>query len=186
VHLPEQDEQEAAKREAAILRQKAEKLLAQADDLSMILSSGGDEKSAILRDRARRANNEAARILDEVNKHKAYCEMLKRSNPPTPYHEMYPLLWALSITSNYTIQHNCKWYSRGLVSRLLNLGSSNPPTVSPVYTNFHYNEAPSTKKHLSEDMMDRNAMLSSLRSNLLRNPDKQIYTSTELDHPKRS
>lgn len=117
--------------------------------------------------------------------HPAYKEEDQhKATPPTPYHEVYPLLWTLSITRNYTIQHNCKYFTQNFMSKLLNLGNSSSVTAIH-YTNFHYSAKPIEKKFASEEQKDYNAILASIRSNLLMNPDMHTYTSTHLDHPKR-
>lgn len=105
--------------------------------------------------------------------------------PPTPYHEMYPLIWTLAISSDFPIRHGCKWYTYGFWARLLNSGSKTAPSEGFEYVNFDYKHFLSAnskpQKHPEEAAIrERN-----VASNLLFNPLNDGYTYTEYDHPRR-
>lgn len=37
---------------------------------------------------------------------------------PTPYHELYPLLWTLAITGSTRVYHKCNWLTKGLFGNI--------------------------------------------------------------------
>jgi len=111
-------------------------------------------------------------------------QVLIKPMPPTPYHEMYPLVWTLAISADYPIQHGCKWHTYSFMSRLLNTGNS-VETEGFEYVNFDYKHFLSSNAKPSKNPDESAMKEKDVASNLLFNPINDGYTYTNFNHPRR-
>lgn len=110
------------------------------------------------------------------------------ATPPTPYHEMYPLLWTLAITGALHIHHACIWHKPSLGDILFRTGGG---TNESNYMNVPFDcatPAGSSKRNAKESEQDAHLLWKDISANMLLYNQKglsRLYTVTKFNHPRR-
>ena len=102
---------------------------------------------------------------------------------PTPYREMYPLLWTLAITGAMPVSHDVGYVSRNWYQRLLNSSSGNIIWDEKI-TLFDWRRPPREKKGTEDDC----TIWQDLRNNLLLpgKPDTpRAFRRSRFSHERR-
>lgn len=166
------------------------------------------ERSVLVREYLRRVNRPLCDVIEYNCPKHFYISMAAYGHPaavpddsssgrqaesiiptqPTPFHEMYPLLWTLAVTEGVYVMHECSWFTpRGWWDVVTNSGNG---TVSEgvVEALYHYAKPVVLPRKPDEEELDQAQMWKDISANLLMNGnglDKREYTLTEFDHPRR-
>ena len=113
---------------------------------------------------------------------------------PTPFHEVYPLIWTFAILGALPVEHHCEWFTKDALNRV----SSDAREIMPVVFSYHalgkagalLADPPKgglfgAKK--VEAQLDNAQILVDIGANLLMeaNGKDPAYRSTKLQHKRR-
>lgn len=93
---------------------------------------------------------------------------------PTPYHELNPLLWTLSVTGACRIYHNCRWLKKNFLGSVV----SREDTIESV--RLDYRKKPDLSRLKPKQQQDVLTILQDVSDNILMH--KETFTRTVIEH----
>ena len=100
---------------------------------------------------------------------------------PTPYRELFPLVWTLAISGNLRVKHEVSYIQRTFLKRVIG-GGGNQEDRTIRYVPFVWNAQPDVKK--SRDKEDEILIHKDLKANLLMYK-RDKFSRTKLEHERR-
>ena len=108
--------------------------------------------------------------------------------PPTPYHEMYPLIWTMAITSSLKIIHLCSWVKKGLLGDFKSSTEGSESILFNASAYIYGKNATLVPDQDPEEYQDRLQMTKDVASNILMENipvQNAAYKQTDFNHKRR-